>query len=73
MSARRKDDAPESRSRFRTDRMVQDGGKWFFLTREGTVEGPFSCRADAVDQLERYIRMANFDMLQEGSTLSLAP
>ena len=73
MSARRKDDPLQSRSRFRTDRMVEEGGMWFFLTREGTVEGPFTCRTDAQDHLERYIRMANFDMLLEGSTLSLAP
>ena len=63
MAPRRKDDDPISRTRFRTDRMVQDGGRWFFLTREKTIEGPFDCRADAIDQLEVYIRLARNDML----------
>jgi len=71
MAARRKDDDPISRTRFRTDRMVQDGGRWFFLTREKTIEGPFDCRADAVDQLEVYIRLAKSDMLPSKATYSL--
>ncbi len=71
MAARRKDDEPISRTRFRTDRMVQDNGCWFFLTREKTVEGPFDCRADAVDQLEVYIGLAVNDMLPQKSTYAL--
>ncbi len=54
---------PVSRTRFRTDRMVEDGGRWFFLTREKTIEGPFDCRADAIDQLEVYIQLAVNGML----------
>ena len=73
MSARRKDDPLESRSHFRTDRMVQERGNWYFLPGEGTVEGPFACRRDALENLDRYIRMANFDMLLEGSDLHLSP
>jgi len=53
--------------------MVQERGNWYFLTREGTVEGPFACRTDALENLDRYIRMANFDMLLEGSDLHLSP
>jgi len=63
MAARRKDDDSVSRTRFRTDRMMQDGGRWFFLTREKTIEGPFNCRADAIDQLEVYIKLAINGML----------
>jgi hypothetical protein len=63
MAVRRKDDDPISRTRFRTDRMMENGGSWFFLTREGTVEGPFECREDANDQLEVYIRLAINGML----------
>ena len=62
MAARRKDDDSASRTWFRTDRMVQDGGRWFFLTREKTIEGPFNCRADAIDQLEVYIKLAGNGM-----------
>ena len=53
--------------------MVVEGGNWYFLTREGTVEGPFTCRTIALEHLDRYIRMANSDMLVEGSTLHLSP
>ena len=75
MTVRRKDDDPVSRTRFRTDRMMENGGSWFFLTREGTVEGPFECREDADMQLEVYIRLAVNGMLpeQSHSTLSVSP
>jgi len=71
MAARRKDDEPISRTRFRSDRMVRDGVHWFFLTREKTIEGPFDCRADAVDQLEVYIRLAVNDMLPQNTAYSV--
>ena len=71
MATRRKDDDSVSRTRFRTDRIVQDGGRWFFLTREKTIEGPFNCRADAIDQLEIYIKLAVNGMLEPPSTYSV--
>lgn len=71
MAARRKDDDPISRTRFRTDRMVEDGGRWYFLTREKTIEGPFDCRADAIDQLEVYINLAVNGMLVSPSAYAL--
>ena len=71
MAPRRKDDDPVSRTRFRTERMVEDGGRWFFLTREKTIEGPFDCRADAIDQLEVYIKLAVNGMLVQPSAYSL--
>ncbi len=70
MGTRRKTDAPISRSWFRTDRIVQDGGKWFFTTREGAIEGPFDSRMDAVQQLEVYVRLAQHDMLSEADALA---
>ncbi len=51
--------------------MVEDGGRWFFLTREKTIEGPFDCRADAIDQLEVYIKLAINGMLVHPSAYSL--
>jgi hypothetical protein len=71
MSSRRIDDPSESRSRFRTQRIVQDSDGWYFLNREGTIEGPFRCEADAKEQLDMYVRMAIHDMLPEASNLSL--
>lgn len=72
MSSRRSGDPLDSRSRFRTKRLLKDGDEWYFLTREGSVQGPFHSQSDAHEQLERYIRMANYDMLSEGEGLSLA-
>ena len=63
MSTRRKTDPLVGHSSFRTERIVQDGGLWYFHTREGTVEGPFSCRTDAINQLEVYIKLAVHDLL----------
>jgi hypothetical protein len=71
MAARRKDDEPISRTRFRTDRMVQDGGHWFFLTREGSTEGPFTSLADAVEQLGIYITLALNEMLPQRTGVEL--
>ena len=71
MAARRKDDGPMSRTRFRTDRIINDNGKWYFLTREGSVEGPFECQADANDHLAVYIRVAQSGLLERECTLAL--
>ena len=66
MTAKRKEDTGAHTSRYRSERLVADGGKWYFLTREGAVEGPFECEADAVEQLEVYVRLAvNGLLLQE--------
>lgn len=72
MVARRKDDPPVSRTRFRTERILQDGGKWFFLTREGSIEGPFDCQDEAVEQLEVYIRLMNSGMFTQTMPLELS-
>ena len=71
MSSRRTNDPLDSRSRFRTERIVNDGGEWYFLTREGSVEGPFRTHEDAERRLEMYIRMATHNMLHEGDGLAL--
>ena len=63
MAARRRNETVKGHSQFRTDRMVENGNAWYFLTREGTVEGPFSCRADAEERLETYVRLALNDFL----------
>jgi hypothetical protein len=71
MSSRRKDDDPTSRTRFRTDRVVNDNGKWYFLTREGRVEGPFECQAEALEHLEIYVRVVQSGLLTEECNLTL--
>jgi hypothetical protein len=71
MASRRRDDAPAVRSRFRTDRVMKSDSEWYFLTREGTVEGPFRSKEDAAKHLEVYIRLAVSNMLSEGAELTL--
>jgi hypothetical protein len=51
--------------------VIADRGRWYFLTREGTAEGPFECEADALEQLEVYVRLAVNDLLVEESAFSL--
>lgn len=65
MLKRRNDDSPDGRIYFRSDRFVHQQGKWYFLTREKTMEGPFESRMEAVQRLETYIRLARMDMLQD--------
>jgi hypothetical protein len=64
MSAKRRDDTRVPNV-FRTDRMVQEGGMWFFYTREGTLEGPFDGQLEATIQLDKYIKVVNSGLLLE--------
>ncbi len=48
---------------YRTSRMFQENGNWFFKTREGDTVGPFQEELEASTQLEVYIRMANTGLL----------
>lgn len=41
---------------FRSDRFFCEEGKWFFTTRENTVEGPYDSRAEAEQELMMYLR-----------------
>lgn len=40
---------------FRTDRFLEVDGRWYFVTRERTREGPYESRADAGREARRYI------------------
>ena len=46
----------ESMPRFRDSRFFHSLDQWYFLTREGTVEGPFRHRTDAEQVLDSYIQ-----------------
>ena len=66
----------QRRTTFRSERVQYDSGIWFYFTREGTREGPFETREEAVTSLEAYIRCAQsklFDAnaLQRINNLSL--
>jgi hypothetical protein len=72
MSERRRTDK-ETRSRFRSRRFILDNGKWYFNTREGTLEGPFGELKDAEKRLEEYIKIVNSGFMPSDSVLGLEP
>lgn len=42
---------------FRSERFFSEGSRWYFSTREGTIEGPFDSRAEAERELMLYLRL----------------
>lgn len=57
---RRRDDAGRQ-TWYRSDRMINDNGQWYFCTRESTIEGPFETKADAALGLRKYIRLKQLE------------
>ncbi|MEH6584255.1 MAG: DUF6316 family protein [Halioglobus sp.] len=55
MSKRRAEDKGLARTWYRSDRMMETAGQWYFLTREGSIEGPFEDYHDAEEALDSYI------------------
>ncbi|MFZ5755661.1 MAG: DUF6316 family protein [Pseudomonadota bacterium] len=43
---------------FRSQRISVSNGKFYFSTREGTLEGPFDTREEAERELAMFIRQA---------------
>tara|TARA_R110002110_G_scaffold405241_1_gene624202 strand:+ start:34396 stop:34623 length:228 start_codon:yes stop_codon:yes gene_type:complete len=71
MNKTRKNDRSPHKSWFRTDRLLEENDNWFFLTREGTVEGPFESRVAAVERMEVYARIMEMDLVSEGISVDL--
>ena len=71
MAIRRKTDVPQSRAWYRSERLVQEGGQWYFHTREGTLEGPFDCQIKAADQLAIYVSLAQSGLLPSQEQVAL--
>ncbi len=71
MDKKRKDEF-EKQTHFRTDRMSNHNGKWFFCTREGTIQGPFEDQLEAGYQLKRYIDAAASGLAGDLSLVPLA-
>lgn len=61
------------RSWFRTSRFFKNDGKWFFNTREGTMEGPYWELTEAENKLQEYIKIMNSGFMPKDSMLSLEP
>lgn len=55
-----------SRAHYRTNRMIEVGGVWYFNTRELGLVGPFRDELEAFAQLEVFIRLADAGLLPEG-------
>jgi hypothetical protein len=60
-------------TRFHTSRFFKESCEWYFLTREGSQEGPFERKIDAENRLEDYIKVMVSDVLPLESTLSITP
>ena len=72
MTDKRKSDS-KPYARFRASRLFQDGNKWYFYTREGTMEGPFERRTEAEGQLKEYIKIMCSGFMPADSTLAIEP
>ena len=68
----RKTDSGTQRN-FQTERFFSHGGQWYFATREGTNEGPFDARQDALERLNNYIMIMNSGWVPNNSALSIVP
>ena len=68
---RRSDKAPKKW--FRSSRFFKQEGKWYFYTREGTMEGPHSNLERAEERLQEYIRVMNSGFMPRDSKLHLEP
>ena len=60
----------DTRTYFRSDRMVRENEKWYFCTREGLMQGPFADKAQAERELNDYIKIMK---AHHAGELSLAP
>ena len=61
-----------------SNRIQEVDGRWFYATREGSIEGPFGNREAAQQSLEGYIqfascRLVDRESLQRINSMSLAP
>ena len=72
MEAKRRDDL-EIKTRFRSDRINEHRGKWFFHTREGAIEGPFEDHFEASHQVRIYIEKMTLGLQSADGELSLEP
>ena len=52
----RKTDSDNEPIHFQMNRLVQQNGEWFYMTREGEERGPFESRKEAEGDLILYIR-----------------
>lgn len=66
---KRKDDSTKHVC-FRSNRMFEENGRWFFKTRESGSVGPFGDELEASTQLEVFLRMLDCGLLPEAHAFS---
>ena len=69
---KRKDET-NTRTHFRSSRMFEENGCWYFNTREGEMIGPFKDELEASTKLEVYIRLADTGLMSDADQFSLQP
>lgn len=52
----RKTDSSDEKFHFQMERLIQQNGEWFYITRGGEERGPFESKADAEGDVVMYIR-----------------
>jgi hypothetical protein len=72
MKNQRKTDT-EAYRKFRPSRFIKDDGKWYFSTREATVEGPFGSRSEAESKLATYLKLIASGFMPRDTSLNLHP
>jgi hypothetical protein len=72
MNSQRKTDK-EATTKYRTGRFFKDGEKWYFYTREGTMEGPFGFKHEAEERLENYKKIMASGFIPPDCELSIQP
>ena len=72
MTGKRRTDK-EPRAWFRSNRFFKNDDKWYFSTREGTLEGPYWDLEEAEKKLQEYIQIMNSGFMPENSNLGLVP
>lgn len=72
MTEKRSEDAIPY-NKYRTNRFCKEGGLWYFLTREGTMEGPFDFKLAAENRLEVYIKVVTSGLIAKDCKLSVEP
>lgn len=58
---------------FRTNRLFQEAGRWYFHTREATMEGPYDTQEHALERLAEYIKVMTSGWLSPDSDLQMQP
>ncbi len=53
---------------YRSNRIIQINGNWFFLTREGGQEGPFANRDETAEALRLFVAVMSSNLLPSQQT-----